>query len=73
MEITRRYRVNVSTSVKGVYTHDSTIEISVTDNKWVEADTRAFRDSILAESDALVAELEKRYPAVVEEKKKEEK
>ena len=45
-----RYRVNVSTSVKGVKTWDCTV------------DGEGYsQDKILAESDKLVKELEKRY------------
>ena len=46
-----RRRVNVSTSVKGVKTYDVTVEI-----------TDGTNDEVLAESDKLVAELDKRYP-----------
>lgn len=47
-----RYRVNVSTSVKGVKTWDCTV------------DGEGFEQyEILQESDELVAKLEKRYPA----------
>ena len=53
-----RRRINVSTSVKGVKTWDCTCE--------AEGYTR---DELLIESDWLVAALEKRYPAVIEEKK----
>ncbi len=58
MEITRRYRVNVGTSVKGVKTYDCTVELSVD----LESLGEQARESILIESDALVAELDKRYP-----------
>ena len=54
MEVTkqRRYRVNVSTSVKGIKTFECTV------------DGDGFTmDEVLAESDKLVAELMKRYPA----------
>jgi len=47
-----RYRVNVSTSVKGVKTWDCTVD-----------GTNYEQDEVLAKSDVLVAELEKRYPA----------
>ena len=48
-----RYRVNVSTSVKGVKTWDCTVE------------GEGFaQEEILARSDALVASLERRYPAI---------
>ena len=46
-----RYRINVSTSVKGVKTFDCTV------------DMEGFAmDEVLVESDKLVAELTKRYP-----------
>ncbi len=54
MEVTKslRYRVNVSTSVKGIKTFDCTV------------DGEGFTmDEVLTESDKLVAELVKRYPA----------
>ena len=46
-----RYRVNVSTSVKGIKTWDCTVDM-----------TGYSQERILAESDELVAQLEKRYP-----------
>ncbi len=46
-----RYRVNISTSVKGVKTWDCT----------VDGEEYKMMD-VLAASDMLVAELEKRYP-----------
>ncbi len=46
-----RYRINISTSVKGVKTWDCT----------VDGEEYKMMD-ILAASDMLVAELEKRYP-----------
>ena len=54
MEIERslRYRVNVSTSVKGIRTWDCTCDA-----------TGYSMDEVLAESDKLVAQLEERYPA----------
>ena len=54
MEVTKslRYRVNVSTSVKGIKTFDCTV------------DGEGFTmDEVLTESDKLGAELVKRYPA----------
>ncbi len=57
MEITRRYRINVGTSVKGIKTFDCTVEINDP-----EAEPKGLRDNILEESDALVKELDKRYP-----------
>ena len=54
MEVTKqlRYRVNVSTSVKGVKSFDCTV-----DSDYLTM------DEVLTESDRLVAELVKRYPA----------
>jgi len=63
MEITRRYRVNVGTSVKGVKTYDCTVEISCD-----ELNHEQVQAAILIESDALVAELDKRYPFIEEKK-----
>ncbi len=57
MEMTRRYRVNVGISVKGVLIGGG------------EIDQKLISDIILQESDALVAELDKRYPPHIEEKK----
>ena len=52
-----RYRVNVSTSVKGVKTWDCTV------------DAQGFEKAeVLRESDALVKELETRYPITIEGK-----
>lgn len=66
MELTRRYRVNISRSVKGVTTFDCTVEIvDAADPEKVDVDLKPL---ILAESDALVAELDKRYPPVITEK-----
>ena len=53
-----RYRVNVSTSVKGVKTFDCTVDM-----------LNAPMEEVLTESDKLVVELEKRYPPVIEEGK----
>lgn len=52
MEKSLRYRVNVSTSVKGIKTWECTVD-----------GTGFTQETILAESDALVKELENRYPA----------
>ena len=49
--IRKRYRVNISTSVKGVKTYEATVDI--------EGQTM---EEILAESDRLIVELDKRYP-----------
>ena len=52
VEKSLRYRINVSTSVKGVLTWDCT------------CDGQGFtKEELLAESDALVAQLKSRYPA----------
>jgi len=56
-EVEKRYRVNVSTSVKGVKTYDCTVDILGVTMK-----------EVLTESDKLVAELDKRYPPVMEVK-----
>ena len=51
MEVSKRYRVNVSTSVKGIKTYDCTVDME-----------GASMEEVLTESDKLVAELDKRYP-----------
>ena len=56
MELTRRYRVNVGTSVKGVKTFDCTVEVSG------DLPSDEMRKLALLDSDLLVAELDKRYP-----------
>ncbi|MFA5037764.1 MAG: hypothetical protein WC479_11390 [Candidatus Izemoplasmatales bacterium] len=58
MEKSLRYRVNVSTTVKGVKTWDCTVD--------GEGYTQ---EEILSKSDAMVAELDKRYPPSIEDKK----
>jgi len=57
MEIERsiRYRINVSTSVKGIKTFDCTVDI-----------LNGTMEETLLESDKLVALLDQRYPAPVE-------
>ena len=57
MEVTKRYRVNVSTSVKGVKTYDCTVDM-----------TGARMEEVVAESDELVALLDRRYRAPLEVK-----
>lgn len=52
LEKSLRYRVNVSTSVKGVKSFDCTVDA-----------TNLSMEEILQESDKLVAELSRRYPA----------
>ena len=61
MEISRRYRVSVSTSVKGIKSYDCTVEINTNNQEDSEAPEQ-IRTIMLQESDALVAELDKRYP-----------
>ena len=51
MEVSKRYRVNISTSVKGMKTYDCTVDME-----------GATMEEVLMESDALVAQLDKRYP-----------
>lgn len=53
----KRYRINISTSVKGVKTYECTVDM---DGYSME--------EILAESDKLVAELDTRYPPQIETK-----
>ena len=61
MDRTLRYRISISTSVKGIRTWDCTV------------DGEGFsQDEILERSDGLVAALEVRYPAPIEEKKGKE-
>ncbi len=55
MEVSKRYRVNISTSVKGVKTYDCTVDI--------EGGTM---EEVLTESDKLVAQLDRRYPPTIE-------
>ena len=52
MDKSLRYRVNVSTSVKGIKTWDCTVD-----------GTNYTQDEILKLSDEIVAKLENRYPA----------
>lgn len=53
-----RYRINVSTSVKGHKTYDCTVD--ATEN--IDRD-EGFMESVLERSDALVAALDAKYPA----------
>ena len=53
--IITRIRVNVSTSVKGVKTFDATVEMT---------GEGVSKETVLAEHDALVQELDQRSPAV---------
>ena len=58
LERSTRYRVNVSTSVKCIKTFDCTVDM-----------LNATMEEVLSESDKMVAELAKRYPPQIEEKK----
>lgn len=51
IQVLKRYRIAISTSVKGVKTYDCTVDIE-----------NATMEEVLQESDKLVAELDKRYP-----------
>jgi len=57
-EKSKRYRIGVSTSVKGIKTYDCTCDF-----------IGFSMAEILARSDELVSELDKRYPPPIEEKK----
>ncbi len=59
MEVTKskRYRVSISTSVKGIKTYDCTVDM-----------TESTMEEVLSESDKLVTELDKRYPPQMETK-----
>lgn len=61
MEKSWRYRVNVSQTSTGKISWDCTAE-----------GENFTKDEVLTESDALVAELKKRYPAEIPEPKKKE-
>ena len=51
LQVSKRYRINVSTSVKGIKTYDCTVEMAGVDMTLV-----------LEQSDRLVAALDARYP-----------
>ena len=51
MEVSKRYRINISTSVKGIKTYDCTVDM-----------TNSSMEEVVAESDKLVAILDKKYP-----------
>ena len=53
----KRVRINISTSVKGIKTWDATVELVD------DATVPALAESVLRESDWLVAQLEAKYPA----------
>ena len=54
----KRVRIEVSTSVKGVHTYSCTVELTETDDG-----TPALRMRAMEESKALVADLDRLYPA----------
>jgi hypothetical protein len=60
-----RYRINVSTTVKGVKTYDCTVELTGLDDD----NGITNQASVLTRSDAMVAELDKRYPPPIAEGK----
>ena len=67
MLFTKRYRVNLSTSTKGVVTPDQTVEISVVyepDEKELEArgSSASLKALILSETDELHTALVAKYP-----------
>jgi len=53
IQTSTRYRINISTSVKGIKTYEATVDMT----GYAMAD-------VLAQSDLLVKELDKRYPAL---------
>ena len=55
VEKSKRYRVNISTSVKGIKTYDCTVDIQ-----------GGTMEETLEESDKLVACLDQRYPSQVD-------
>ena len=63
MEIQKsiRYRINVSTSIKGVKTWDCTTEFNH-ETSYPNLDAPSDMEFVLEQSDILVKELEKRYP-----------
>ena len=69
-EVSKRYRVNISTSVKGIKTYDCTVDITRSMNEVEGGDfvNSTLRKEILDESDKLVAELDKKYPPTIETK-----
>ena len=57
LEVSKRYRINVSISTKGQKTWDCTCDLQ-----------GATMEEVLAKSDALVKELDDRYPPQIESK-----
>ena len=69
MEINRRVRINVSTTAKGIFTYDATVELAVNSTPTeMVPDPVVLRALALGESDAIVAELKTRYPITVEKR-----
>ena len=64
-----RYRINISTSVKGIKTYDCTVDFEQGTSNMPEIEALKSMEDTLLLSDKLVAELDRRYPAVVEEPK----
>lgn len=58
MDVSKRYRIMIGTSVKGVKTYDCTVDIE-----------GLTMEEVLVESDKLVAALDRRYPPGQEEKR----
>jgi len=61
MEITRRYRIEVGTSVEGIHTYSCTVEVMAVGDE----DTVDWQSLTLRESDALVKSLDERYPVSI--------
>lgn len=59
MEVSKRYRVKVETTSKGLKSYSCTVEME-----------GASMEKVIEESDKLVAEMDKRYPPPTEEVKK---
>ena len=63
---TRRIRINVGTSVKGVKTYDATVELLMPSvyrgDPVFQLEAQAHLEQALNESDMLIAELDRRYP-----------
>jgi len=57
VNVSKRYRINVSVSVKGVHTWDCTFDAE-----------GVSMEEALAESEKLVQELDRRYPPQIENK-----
>ena len=55
--VSKRHRLNITTTSKGLKSYDCTVEI-----------TNGTREEVQAESDAWIVELDKKYPPPKEEK-----